>query len=157
MLGTVAWVVGWSGGSPVKRAGYAADFEELKARNLEVFDRFSARRIITNCPGCYHTLSSDYGLEAYHVTQVLDGRLSAAAEPVYVVPGLPDGLPRGSRPGRGVHTRRAGDAGSRDGGQRGHDRQHPKVRQPLRGVERRGDPQGAHLLLKVFLTCDAAY
>ena len=66
-------------GSPVKRAGYTADFEELKARNLEIFARFSVRKIVTNCPGCYHTLKHDYGLEAYHVTQVLAGRLSGAA------------------------------------------------------------------------------
>ncbi len=64
-------------GSPVKRAGYAADFENLKRKNLEVFARFSVRKIITNCPGCYHTLKHDYGLEAYHITQILANRLSA--------------------------------------------------------------------------------
>lgn len=58
-------------GSPVKRAGYAADFEDLKQKNLAVFKRFSVRKIITNCPGCYHTLKYDYGLDAYHVTQIL--------------------------------------------------------------------------------------
>ena len=58
-------------GSPVKRAGYLADFEELKDKNLAIFARFSVRKIITNCPGCYHTLKHDYGLEAYHVTQML--------------------------------------------------------------------------------------
>jgi len=58
-------------GSPVKRAGYAADFEELKAKNLALLARFSVRKVITNCPGCYHTLKHDYGLEAYHVSQVL--------------------------------------------------------------------------------------
>ena len=58
-------------GSPVKRAGYAADFEELKAKNLAIFARFSVRKIITNCPGCFHTFKHDYGLEAYHVSQVL--------------------------------------------------------------------------------------
>ena len=62
-------------GSPVKRAGYLADFETLKAKNLEIFARFSVRKIITNCPGCYHTLKHDYGLETYHVTQVLADRL----------------------------------------------------------------------------------
>lgn len=61
-------------GSPVKRAGYTADFDDLKRRNLEVFKRFSARKVITNCPGCYHTLKHDYGLDAYHVTQVLASR-----------------------------------------------------------------------------------
>jgi len=58
-------------GSPVKRAGYLSDFEELKGKNLAIFARFSVRKIITNCPGCYHTLKYDYGLDAYHVTQVL--------------------------------------------------------------------------------------
>ena len=58
-------------GSPVKRAGYADDFEDLKRKNLEIFARFSVRKIITNCPGCYHTLKHDYGLEAYHVAQIL--------------------------------------------------------------------------------------
>ena len=58
-------------GSPVKRAGYFDDFEALKRKNLEIFGRFSIGKVITNCPGCYHTLKFDYGLNAYHVTQVL--------------------------------------------------------------------------------------
>lgn len=58
-------------GSPVKRAGYSQDFAELRAKNLEIFARFSVRKIITNCPGCYHTLRKDYGLETLHITQVL--------------------------------------------------------------------------------------
>ncbi|HMN14156.1 MAG TPA: (Fe-S)-binding protein [Bellilinea sp.] len=58
-------------GSPVKRAGYFDDYEELKRKNIEIFTRFSVGKIITNCPGCYHTLKFDYGLNAYHVTQVL--------------------------------------------------------------------------------------
>ena len=63
-------------GSPVKRAGYAADFEALKRKNTEIFARFSVRQIITNCPGCYHTLKYDYGLEVHHAAQVLAGQLS---------------------------------------------------------------------------------
>ncbi len=61
-------------GSPVKRAGYMRDFEELKKKNLALFARFSVRRIVTNCPGCYHTLKEDYGLDALHVSQVLSPR-----------------------------------------------------------------------------------
>jgi len=62
-------------GSPVKRAGYAADFEDLKRKNLEIFSRFSIKKIITNCPGCYHTFKHDYDLDAYHATQILaDGK-----------------------------------------------------------------------------------
>jgi Fe-S oxidoreductase len=68
-------------GSPVKRAGYAVDFEDLKTKNLQVFARFSVRKIITNCPGCYHTLKHDYGLEAYHVAQVLSLRVDSSVPP----------------------------------------------------------------------------
>jgi Fe-S oxidoreductase len=67
-------------GSPVKRAGYAADFDALKQKNLAVFNRFSVKKIITNCPGCYHTLKYDYGLDAYHVTQILSHRLRAKSD-----------------------------------------------------------------------------
>ena len=58
-------------GSPVRRAGYKQDFEQLKAKNLETFARFSVNKIITNCPGCYHTLKYEYQLDVYHTTQVL--------------------------------------------------------------------------------------
>lgn len=58
-------------GSPVKRAGYLADFEALKRRNLALLARYSVRKIITNCPGCYHTFKVEYGMEAWHVSQVL--------------------------------------------------------------------------------------
>ena len=44
---------------------------ELRAKNLAVFARFSVRKVVTNCPGCYHTLKHDYGLEAYHASQLL--------------------------------------------------------------------------------------
>lgn len=64
-------------GSPVKRAGYIADFDELKRKNLDIFARFSVRKIITNCPGCYHTFKYDYGLEGHHVAQVLAQRQGA--------------------------------------------------------------------------------
>jgi Fe-S oxidoreductase len=58
-------------GSPVRRAGYQQDFDQLKAKNLETFARFSVKKIITNCPGCYHTLKHEYQLDVVHTTQVL--------------------------------------------------------------------------------------
>lgn len=73
-------------GSPVKRAGYLDDFEDLKAKNLEVFERFSVRRIITNCPGCYHTLLHDYGLDAFHIAQVLPAEAISSPNPTSVDP-----------------------------------------------------------------------
>lgn len=58
-------------GIPVLNAGYVEDFEALKRKNLEVFREYDVKRIITNCPGCYHTLKNEYGLEVEHITQLL--------------------------------------------------------------------------------------
>lgn len=58
-------------GIPVLNAGYVEDFEELKKKNLAVFKEYDIKRVITNCPGCYHTLKNEYGLEAEHITQLL--------------------------------------------------------------------------------------
>jgi Fe-S oxidoreductase len=58
-------------GSPVRRAGYHQDFDRLKAKNIETFARFSVTKIITNCPGCYHTLKYEYQMDVVHTTQVL--------------------------------------------------------------------------------------
>lgn len=63
-------------GSPVMRAGYEEDFEELKRRNLELFSKYGIKKIITNCPGCYNMLKNNYGLEVQHVTQVIENKLS---------------------------------------------------------------------------------
>ncbi|MBM3309118.1 MAG: (Fe-S)-binding protein [Candidatus Altiarchaeales archaeon] len=58
-------------GIPVLNAGYVEDFEELKKKNLEIFKEYDVKKIITNCPGCCHTLKNEYGLDAEHITQVL--------------------------------------------------------------------------------------
>ncbi|MFH1125957.1 MAG: (Fe-S)-binding protein [Candidatus Altiarchaeota archaeon] len=58
-------------GIPVLNAGYVEDFEELKRKNLEIFREYDVKKVITNCPGCYHTLKNEYGLEAEHITQIL--------------------------------------------------------------------------------------
>lgn len=58
-------------GIPVLNAGYVEDFEELKKKNLEVFREYDVKRIITNCPGCYHTLKNEYNLDVEHITELL--------------------------------------------------------------------------------------
>jgi Fe-S oxidoreductase len=63
-------------GSPVYHAGYERDFEELKSRNLRFFKKFSVKRIITNCPACYHFLKHKYGLEVQHISQVIANHLN---------------------------------------------------------------------------------
>jgi Fe-S oxidoreductase len=61
-------------GIPVLNAGYVAEFEALKKKNMEVFKEYDVKKIIANCPGCYHTLKFEYGLDAEHITQVLAKR-----------------------------------------------------------------------------------
>jgi Fe-S oxidoreductase len=56
------------------RKGFAA----LAKANVEEFARHGVKRIITNCPECYHTLKVDYpnmlggtGIEVVHLTQAI--------------------------------------------------------------------------------------
>jgi Fe-S oxidoreductase len=63
-------------GSPVLNAGYTKDFDDLKQKNLELFKKYGIKRIITNCPGCYHIFKDYYGFNAVHFTQILQKNLS---------------------------------------------------------------------------------
>jgi Fe-S oxidoreductase len=58
-------------GSPVLRAGYKQDFDDLKQKNLELFKRFGVKKIIVNCPGCFEMFKNKYGLEVIHFTELL--------------------------------------------------------------------------------------
>ena len=58
-------------GSPAIRAGYKKDFENLKQKNLRLFEEIGVTKIITNCPACLHILKEECGLEVEHVTQTI--------------------------------------------------------------------------------------
>jgi Fe-S oxidoreductase len=59
-------------GSPVLNAGYVNDFNSLKEKNIALFNKNGAGRIISNCPSCVHTLKNIYGLkEAEHITKII--------------------------------------------------------------------------------------
>ncbi len=58
-------------GCDVKAVGEEGLFEYLMELNLEKFEEVKADRIIVNSPHCYHVFKNYYGLEVYHVTQVL--------------------------------------------------------------------------------------
>ncbi len=61
-------------GSPILSAGYKEDYEKLVQMNKEMFDEYSIKRIITNCPTCYKMFTQDYALEnikVEHITQTL--------------------------------------------------------------------------------------
>lgn len=58
-------------GSPVINAGYEQDFEDLKKKNLKLFDEHGIKKIIVNCPACYHIFSKYYNLKVEHITQTI--------------------------------------------------------------------------------------
>jgi len=47
-------------GDPARRVGNEYLFRELALRNIEILNRYGARKIITYCPHCYHTLKNEY-------------------------------------------------------------------------------------------------
>ncbi|MDD5111739.1 MAG: (Fe-S)-binding protein [Candidatus Altiarchaeota archaeon] len=66
-------------GIPVLNAGYREDFERLKRKNLAIFKEYDVKRVITNCPGCCHTLKNEYGLDAVHITELLARNIGKVA------------------------------------------------------------------------------
>lgn len=62
--------------SPVLRAGMRNDFEEIKQKNIQVFQKHAVGLIITNCPACYNMLKfeyklSDYWIKVEHISQTI--------------------------------------------------------------------------------------
>ncbi|MDP2946991.1 MAG: (Fe-S)-binding protein [Nanoarchaeota archaeon] len=47
-------------GLPVLNAGYKKDARKLAEKNFETFKKFNVKKIITNCPSCYHTFKEIY-------------------------------------------------------------------------------------------------
>ncbi|MET1123654.1 MAG: (Fe-S)-binding protein [Archaeoglobaceae archaeon] len=65
-------------GNDVTAIGEAGLFEELKERNLRVFERYGVRKIVTLSPHCYNAFRRYYGIESYHVTELLAGAIERA-------------------------------------------------------------------------------
>lgn len=47
-------------GIPVLNAGYKKEFRKLAQKNFELFKKYKIRKIITNCPSCYHAFKKVY-------------------------------------------------------------------------------------------------
>lgn len=79
-------------GDPSRRAGNEMQFQELAAQNVEVLKSANAKKVITSCPHCLHTLRHDYPqfggeFEVIHHTQLIDhlfkeGKLESEGSPV---------------------------------------------------------------------------
>ncbi|MFA5060918.1 MAG: (Fe-S)-binding protein [Candidatus Pacearchaeota archaeon] len=47
-------------GIPVLNGGYKKDFRKLAQKNFDLFKKYKVKKIITNCPSCYHTFKKIY-------------------------------------------------------------------------------------------------
>ena len=82
-------------GSPVLNAGYKAEYEELKEKNIQLFDKYGIGTIITPCPACFKMLTQDYklsaeGIEVKHITQVLAENLHKIKDIFKKEKGMPE-------------------------------------------------------------------
>ncbi|MEO8707061.1 MAG: heterodisulfide reductase-related iron-sulfur binding cluster, partial [Kofleriaceae bacterium] len=79
-------------GDPSRRAGNEMQFQELAAQNVETLKSVGAKKVVTSCPHCLHTLRHDYpqfggDFEVVHHTQLIDhlfkaGKLKSEKSPV---------------------------------------------------------------------------
>jgi heterodisulfide reductase subunit D len=64
-------------GSPVLKAGYEEDYENLARKNFEIFKKHSVKEIISPCPACVHTISGykkiikDFDMEVKNAMEVI--------------------------------------------------------------------------------------
>jgi len=79
-------------GDPARRAGNEMMFQALAEQNIETLKSVGAKKVVTSCPHCLHTLRQDYPqfggeFEVVHHTQLIDhlfkeGKLKAERSPV---------------------------------------------------------------------------
>lgn len=58
-------------GNDVKAIGERGLFELLKEENLRLFETFGVKKVITLSPHCYNALKNYYGVETYHIAEIL--------------------------------------------------------------------------------------
>ncbi len=67
-------------GSPAIRIGDRKTFFDLVKRNIELFNEYGVKKVITHCAGCHHVLKYDFpevpdmpeiNFEVVHITEVL--------------------------------------------------------------------------------------
>lgn len=66
-------------GSPVLNSGYPKDFEKSAKDTYDLFVKHGVKKIITNCPACYHIFRYEYpktvknwDIEVEHITQTIN-------------------------------------------------------------------------------------
>ena len=79
-------------GDPARRSGNEMLFQALAEQNIETLKSVNAKKVVTSCPHCLHTLRNDYpqfggNFEVVHHTQLIDhlykaGKLKSEKSPV---------------------------------------------------------------------------
>ena len=79
-------------GDPARRTGNEMLFQQLAEQNVETLKAANAKKVVTSCPHCLHTLKHDYpqfggNFEVVHHTQLIDhlftsGALKSTKSPV---------------------------------------------------------------------------
>jgi Fe-S oxidoreductase len=70
-------------GDPARRLGNEYLYATMAAQNLETLNRYKPRRIVTQCPHCYHNLKKEYpdfgeaGWEVTHEAEFIDELIKA--------------------------------------------------------------------------------
>jgi Fe-S oxidoreductase len=82
-------------GDPARRTGNEMLFQQLAEQNVEALKAANAKKVVTSCPHCLHTLRHDYpqfggNFEVVHHTQLIDhlykdGRLKSERSPIGTV------------------------------------------------------------------------
>lgn len=77
-------------GEPARRIGHEILFQTMAQQNIECFNRYGVRKIVTSCPHCFNTLKNEYpqlggNFEVIHHTEfiaslVKSGRLKFTRE-----------------------------------------------------------------------------
>lgn len=64
-------------GYPALSLGYKPEFEDLRQKNIEIFNRANVQKIITSCPSCYLMFRDYYpDFKVEHITQTLAKHLN---------------------------------------------------------------------------------
>ncbi len=69
-------------GDPARRVGNEYLYQILAQTNIETFNRYKIKRILTTCPHCYNTLKNEYAQLGYHAevihhAEFLQGQIQA--------------------------------------------------------------------------------
>jgi Fe-S oxidoreductase len=69
-------------GDPARRIGNEFLFEQMAAKNIQLFEKYGVKRILTCCPHCFHTFTHDYpalggNYEVEHHTTLLADLVAA--------------------------------------------------------------------------------